>query len=401
MTRVAPIKYAPAAILLGATVLELQIPNVGVNLGNLFVVGASFLAVILALLFARRQGPVIPRLLPHDYAYLAYVAYVGLMAPLSVSPRETAVECVYLLTIWAGCLACASADRRATVRTIYWIAVASAALSFAMLAVSPSIALQPYSSSGLPELRGIFQHQLRLGLFMGTALGLVAVAALNDELKLLFRRPALAAPALGLLSLATMMAFARLYTVAAVAAFGACYFLVTRNTIRILMVSSVVAVITFLALNWQQLILEFHISAATLSLSGRTLVWARTLAFAGPGLVHGFGFGTFNDPSFDHLFPVWRPDHPHNAFIQAYFETGYIGLFLTLVVIGAHLRASLLYWQRFRKVPFSYYMVMLTFLGSFFGSNYAGKPTFLFTALLLMLGLEARITAAEVPATNA
>jgi hypothetical protein len=63
--------------------------------------------------------------------------------------------------------------------------------------------------------------------------------------------------------------------------------------------------------------------------------------------------------------------------------------------MATHLRASLLYWRRFRKVPYSYYLFVLTFLGSFFGSNYAGKPTFLFTALLLMIGIESRILVSE------
>lgn len=384
------LKYAPLVLLAGAALLEMRMPELGINVGNLVLTFSAGVACVLALLFHRRLSLPLPRLMAHDFAYLAYLGIVVASILWSRSPTDTAVQAVYLIVTWLATYLCARANRQSVVRAMYSLAVLASIASVLLLVLSPASALQPSPSTSVPELRGVFSHQLRLGLFLGTALGLIFVAVLNGESRQVFARPVLTLPSTVLVVSCFVAAFARLYSVAIVLAVLACIMLTTKTVVRVgLLAFSLLASVVLVGM-WAKVPLTIGVDESTLTLTGRTIIWARTLDFVGPSLVWGLGYATYNDPSFDFLFPAYRPAHPHNSLLQAYFETGYVGLVLTLLVMATHVRTSLRFWKRTRVIPYSYFLVILTVLGSLFGSNYAGKPTFLLTATLLMISVESR-----------
>src|SRR5690606_7392 len=110
----------------------------------------------------------------------------------------------------------------------------------------------------------------------------------------------------------------------------------------------------------------------------------------------GFGYATFDSPRFDWLWGYYRPAHPHNSYIQAYFETGLIGLGLTVMLVATHFLSALSWSSSSGRYSYSLYLVLLMSLGSITGSNYAGKPSLLFCLTLLVLAVETRIIPTRV-----
>ena len=56
----------------------------------------------------------------------------------------------------------------------------------------------------------------------------------------------------------------------------------------------------------------------------------------------------------------------------------------------SHLGAALRVSRKTGKYSYALFLVLLTAVGSLTGSNYAGKPTLLFTILMLTIAVEAR-----------
>jgi O-antigen ligase len=123
------------------------------------------------------------------------------------------------------------------------------------------------------------------------------------------------------------------------------------------------------------------------SLTGRTTIWTKSITEALLSPWKGYGFGSFDNPAFDYMWPgFYRPPHPHNSFLQAFFETGYIGMALVILLALSHLIVS---GRRDPERPYSYtfFMVVTMLLGSLTGANYASKPVTLYCLVTLMISM--------------
>jgi exopolysaccharide production protein ExoQ len=374
---------------LGAYSLDLQVPSIGVNLGNLLLLGGALTSVALAV-HGRvlHAAPGVPLHL-HDFVYLAYLLFVLASAGWSPSPASTVVQTIYLGSVWLGAISLSSARLSESLSLLIWLAVITAVLSFLLIPVSQTAAFQPASSTELPELRGIFSHQLRLGLFMAIALGCLVVAALNGDLPRVVGTRVVVTVVSALIAVCLLAAFARLYTAAMVLALAGVIGLSKRRW-RSFCVLLILGLIALCWAQWESLLQWIASTDTDLTLTGRTVMWTRTLAAAGSSNWIGFGFASFDHPSFDWLWGHYRPAHPHNSYLQAYFETGYIGLALTIALVVTHLRASIRAASASGRFSYSLYLVLLMTIGSLTGSNYAGKPTLLFSLTYLILSVETR-----------
>lgn len=377
--------------ILGCFALDLNFGGGGeFRFANVIVCGAAALAAALAI-YGQRQAyskwmPILP-----DYIYLAYLAWVALSAIWSVSPSDTLVQLSMLVVIWVAATTISGQDITIFNRYIVNISMVIAVLSLVAAVVAPSYAYQPKASGDFPELRGIVLHQLRLGLNEGIAFGLLVFAWLNGEARSIVRSKIAFWIIAGTIAICALLAFARLYTAFLILSFVFCFLMSKHGFIRWISIISIMAVISLVLANQEFILGQLEANGVDTGLTGRTLLWSRTLSLAESHPIIGYGYATFNDPGF---LWMWRgdyiPPHPHNSYIQAYMETGIIGLLLTIALVISHLITSLRFGTIRRKYSYSLFLVLVCLLGSLTGANYAAKPSLLFAFTILAVGIEAR-----------
>lgn len=385
-----PLRGAVVAFVLAACFLDVQLPSDSIKVGNLILVGGCVLATTLAILVRKRAGIRGVAVMSPDWVYLCYLVFVFLSALWSPSPLRTTVQAIYLTAVWITTMNIGDADAVTVNRTIVRAAVAVALLSFAVIPFE-SFAFQPRSSTGFPELRGIFSHQLRLGVFMAATLGLVVLAWLNGHLSAIIGRSGVKVALWVVVIVACLgAAVARLYTAAMIVALGMTIGLARPGWRRLISVLAIGTLVTAIVVSSETLVGALVDEGFDLTLTGRAYVWERTLRYSDIHPWLGYGYASFDHPSFDGIFPYWRPAHPHNSYLQAYFETGLIGLTLTLLFILLQLRIALRASRMLHRYSYSLFLVLLAAIGSITGSNYAGKPTLLLSLVMLMVAVEAR-----------
>jgi exopolysaccharide production protein ExoQ len=382
----------PVAIfLLGAVALDLQFPVEAVNVGNLVLMVGALTASALAVTARMRAGILGTSLLAQDWIYGAYVLLVFASVLWSPAPLNTAVQSIYLATVFIASVQLGDASITVFNRVLLVLAFGVAILSLLAAPVSAEVAFQPHASTDIPELRGVFSHQLRLGLFMALALGVCTIAVLNGEFRSVLGNSRLLRSIVVVVLVVTLVAaFARLYTAAMLLSLAIVVGLSHRGPRRWLMGGFLTCAIGLSVWLGSDLVLWLEGVGVDTTLTNRVALWERTGVLAGSKPWLGFGYASFDHGSFDRLFGYYRPAHPHNSYLQAYFETGLIGLGLTLMLIVAQLRSGFRYARITGRYSYSIFIVSFTAIGSLTGSNYAGKPTLLFSVLLVIVAIEAR-----------
>jgi exopolysaccharide production protein ExoQ len=386
-----PLKSWPVLIfVLGCIGLDLQYFGItSANVGNItLAVGSIFAIVILAISRHNRRSKL--KITSIDLLYISYLALLTWSSSWSPSPADTFFQVSLLFTAWIATVFLGNQDITSLVRYIIITAFIVSLLSLAMIPLSSTFAFQPRSSSGLPELRGIFNHQLRLGLYMSMACGLLCIAALNKDLHRIFNRKWMAVASFSIMALVTTLAAARLYTLAVILALVVTFGISRRGWQRYLSLALIAGAVYFILRDQSTLLGGLESQGVDTTLTGRTRLWEKTLRVANqnPGL--GYGFPSFDSPNFDWMWSRYRPPHPHNGFIQAYFETGLVGLGLVLVLVAAHFQQAIHYAGRERRYSYTLFIVSLTGLASLVGANYAAKPSSLFAFMMLALAIEVR-----------
>lgn len=375
------------AALSGVCLIEFQFPSTGVNLGNLALV----LFTATALLIDHRGGTTRPTSRPlywMDAVFAAYLSFCGISAIWSPSPQDTAAQTLFGFAIWTCSYILRSIDIVHLIRIVVSIALLVAIISLLLVFIGSGSAFQPYSSSGIPELRGVLGHQQRLGLFMGTVIGLLAIAALNGDIKD-WRWPVgriyFAAAAL---LICFIWALARLYSAFAVLAFLAVV-LMTRSKWSRFGFTGIGLILLTVAFSEPGLILSIIDAQDTdLTLTGRTVIWERTAAAAANAGLLGYGFGSFTSPTFDWLWGVYRAPSAHNSLLQAYFETGVVGVLLTSAFALAHFSVGIRVSQLTGRYSYSSFLSLIAVLSSITGVTYAGKPSILLSLILIVSACE-------------
>lgn len=335
------------------------------------------------------------KLLSQDWAYLSWVALMGASMLWSVSAGTTFKTLAPLTVVWVTTLFLCRLPRADAVRAVLIVAAAAATLSLIAIPLLGEFAYQPASSTGAPELRGIFRHQLRLGAFMALALGLIVIARLNGDIARIRTKSSVLNVGLVLL-LVTLLLLSRARGYAGEAAIALVLtILLSRRGFKkwvVLFIGSLSALVVANRFNavWQDL----QDSGFDTDLTGRAQVWQRTLnGVTDETRLLGHGFGTLKLSEFDYLFPsTYRAGHAHSSYIQAYFETGLVGLVALFALIVVQLVVAWRYSVRCNTYSYSLFLVLYTATGSITGLNYAGTLSALFCIMMLFLAIESRIS---------
>jgi O-antigen ligase len=281
------------------------------------------------------------------------------------------------------------------IRIVLFVAVVAAILSLAALPLlGGDFAYQPVSSTGASELRGIFDHQLRLGALAGLALGLIGIAALNGEIPQIRVRSSIVCVAcVVLLLLVLILSRARLYVADAAIALLLTALLSRKGLRKVfsLLLISVVSIIA--ASNLGTILDKLTDMGFDATLTGRTAIWSRAMnGITDDTRLLGHGFGTFKLPEFDYLYPInYRASHAHSSYLQALFETGVLGLLVLCVLIIVQLVVAWRYSVRCNKFSYSMFLVLYAALGSTTGLVYAdARLTPIFGLMMLFLAIESR-----------
>lgn len=366
----------------GCVALDWRFSDSEVNIGNiifLFSCVGAWLATFIA-----ERGQLRPRAWQLiDTIFLAYVLLIACSSYWSVLPSGTLTQSVFIGGMWATTVMLGNQpiERLISyiVHTAFWIAV----LSLLMVLLT-SDALQPRTG----ELRGVYFHQLRLGLFMSIALGLMCLTVLNGKSSMITRNKFLLALYFVVIGIACAWAFARLYTFFAIVALIVTVMLPRNRRLRVLFLAGMALLVGWLVLDQNSILGALNDQGVDLSLSGRTRIWEKSLTLVQDRTAWGFGFATFDAPVFNWAWRGYRPAHPHNSYIQAFFENGWPGLILTLALVATHVGVGLRSTGASRPNSYSLFLVMTAVLGALTGSVYSGKLTAFFALVMLVVSID-------------
>lgn len=381
----------PRPYFLGAAFV---LASVGLSLHFIYgakaVVVLIVVTILLVLRYAKRSST---NLLAIDWTYLLYFTFAVLSTTWSISPSATIEQALPIIIPWLATLLLCDLRVEWLCRFIVLTAMAVALLSIVMIVVSGRLAYQPVSSSGAPELRGIFAHQLWLGAFLVITLGLIAIAFSNGELDTIFRgRWIVATFGVLLLTVVLYLSRTRLYIGAGMLSLAFTWLLGRAGSRKWIAANLVAISAICITLASGRIIAYLEENDFDITLTGRTDIWEKTLSATEGGTdVWGFGLGTFELPTFDYLFGHFRPTHAHNSFIQAYFEIGGVGLAILLLLVTTQLIAAWKYSIDFNKHSYSLFLVLFCIFGSLTGAAiYAGFLTTPLCLMMLFLSVEAR-----------
>jgi O-antigen ligase len=264
-------------------------------------------------------------------------------------------------------------------------------LSIAIWPFFPDLALQPVSSTGAPELRGIIDHQLRLGMLLCLAIGLVLLAVANDDLQVVRGRwlKALLWGGILLCIAVLVLSRARGSTAAFAVALMVCGTLARQRWIMLASIAALAATILAIVLFGDQIAAATLQSASDKTLSGRTILWPKAIDLADQRPWFGYGFASFYTPIFEPYWKYYTPPSAHNTFIQAYFETGAIGAAFMFVLIITFIVSGLQISLILGRISYTLFAALFVTFTGLVDTVLAGKLTILVTVLLLIAAQEA------------
>lgn len=356
----------------------------------MLVCGAMLVVAITALRRAQSQLPSL-HFAAHDWVYAMYLLWLGAGLAWSVASAQTLVLTVFLAVTWAATVSLAFHPVTSTIRTMFRFSLLVAAASLVLLPIAPELALQPDVPTGHTELRGIIDHQLRLGMLMCMTIGLVALAIANGQSKVLRGSwpAAVYIFAIGLLVVVLFMSRARGATGAFALALMLCG-LVSPN--RAIMLASAVCLGLLgltLSLFLQPLLDLILQNPSDATLSGRTLLWPKVLELAERRPFVGYGFGSFYQPIFETYWRNYRPPSAHNSLLQAYFESGLVGFGLVALLSATVVASGVYISLVMRRISYTLFAGLFVVLTGLVDTIIAGKLTILTTVMLLVAAQEA------------
>lgn len=380
------------AFVFSSVALDLLIAGVDFNVGNLLLIGVAF-ALAVRSLGTYGDGAHQVKLLSHDWVYLLSVGVMLASIAWSVSAFASFMAVAPLIVVWFASVGLGRLPADDAVRLVVLAAVATAMLSLVVVPLIGDLAYQPHSTTGTPELRGVFRHQLRLGSFMVLAIGLLVIAYMNGHLKrILSRSPMINVLCLVLLVLLLWLSRTRLYVGAGALALILTLLLSRRGSKKWIASGLGLTAMVIIVNSYGSIMARLEAAGFDTGLTGRTRTWSRSLgAVNEDSQLLGHGFGTFELPDFDFLFPgEYRPIHAHSSFVQAYFETGVVGLIVLISLILVQVIVAWRYSVRCNRYSYSLFLVFYNAIGSATGLNYAGSLSAMFCIMLLFLAIESR-----------
>lgn len=362
--------------------IEWNFPSTGINLGNI----VAFLGALVAIFLSSNFRPLV-------YIPTSLVTYFILMFCFfllcvfsviwSVDRINTLVQTLFFLVIVLGGISVSIVNIDYLARTYVAVAVVVGLLSILIIPILPDLAYQPISSTGFAELRGIYKHQQRLGLFMAVAVGIVFIywksgmlLVLLGEFMYKFRFFFLP-----ILILCLVMAQARSYTVFMILSLLAVFVVGKGFWFRFIFFVILFPIFIYSFL----LILDNLATYEEFTLTGRTIIWQVVLEAANERFPEGYGFGVFDSSVLDNLWGVYRPPHAHNSFIHIFFELGVLGLLWMTIFIFYALKELVKESRSNNALSVALFVFFLTLLASSTGVTLGGKPSTLLYFMFLLL----------------
>jgi O-antigen ligase len=381
-----PVRALSFLLLLSLVSLDVSFGITGFKLGNVLLVITCLLITVFTI------GSVYKKKLnvefnSSDKLYLLFIFLVLSSALWSPSPFNAIFQAGVMFLLWTAALYISSLDMTRFIKQFINIAVAVAVCSILLIPIAPDIAFQPNPSGAMPELRGIFHHQLRFGLYMAIALGFLVLIWLNNEIGKFFRSQLGYYFSLVIVLVALILSFARLYTFFAVFALFLVVIFSGRRSFKLIHFILLTIFIGLLVLYSEGLIFFLDAMGIDTTLTGRVRIWDKSLELASEANFLGYGFASFDHQIFDRLWGFYRPAHAHNSFIQVYFELGIMGFIILLFLVASHFKELYLNNTITSKYSYAGFVYFLTVLGSLTGANYASKPTLLFSVLLIVIAI--------------
>lgn len=380
------------AFLIAIFLLEAHQPEaIPIKLGNLLLVAAGGLVVGLTALWRAEGLAPEMRVAMHDWIYLGYLCWCFGGVVWSVAPAQTMVLSIYLLAVWLATVSLAFVPTLRTVRTVFLLAVIVSVLSLAILPIAPEFAKQPDVPTGHFELRGVIDHQIRLGMLLSMAIGLTALALLNGKIDALR-----GAVPVSLFLLAVVLCLGVLFLSRARAAGAAfvvaCLLCGLMARQRPVALASLMALaVTFLAL----LLFGDTIAAYVFederdaTLSGRTLLWPKVIELTERRWFSGYGYGSFYEPVFEEYWRNYRPPSAHSSWMQAAFETGLPGLALTMMLSLSLILSGIWISVALRRISYTLFVGLFVTLSGLLDVTLAGKLNVPVVLMLLVAAQEA------------
>lgn len=320
-----------------ALVLEVQAPR----LGNFRLTVAAFAFGAALLLFVRMRQAVqnfdVMTRGPMLFLTL-YCVWCMTTIAWSATPFDTVFDSGLLIVTLLLAASYAYVDVRIFAEEFVKISVCLAVLSWMMAAAVPRIAVLP---DLVWRLNGPMQHPQRLALVMGAAMVTLVT------MKLYHRTWPASAPttaAVFVVLAATLLATqTRAFTAFAFAV--VCLLMFMRAATWLKLIASTVAllVIWWSVANFDLLMGAISRDGSnTLTLTGRTVIWERSLDLIRENPVLGYGFGSFRSDLTQYFFASgYLAPHAHNTWINATFETGIVGAVLLTGFMLAALRCGI------------------------------------------------------------
>jgi len=362
-------------------VLEASLPRMGERRLNfpLFFGMFVLMAPALAMGFRTIRQSALP--LAVLATWVVYTLWTVMSFYWSIAPGQTILFSafgVFLIIIAVGAAKYSVED---TVTVFIWATGAICLASWIAFFVAPGYALQ---EKGIWRLRGVMEHEFRLGYICAASLIFYAVR-LSRRMRwgTVTRIPVpLMMLILGTLY-ATQTRTLLAYTLLCVALV---LVLNSRGRTRLLIAAGALACAVAGYFLMPSIVESFSRGEGDATLSGRTFVWEQTLSLAQAKPWEGFGFASFLNPYFDHFWNSYRAPHAHNAWLQAYFETGRIGA--TLLIASNIFTLIAAIWLAIKSNgyrSYSLFLFIFVTLSSLTGLVFGGKVTTLTGILLLIL----------------
>jgi O-antigen ligase len=357
------------------------------KVGNILLIASCVLITLIGMLSIINHSLEL-RFGASDKMYFILVFIVLLSSMWSPSSINAIFQGGVMILLWIAAMFLVKVGVERIIKQFIYVAVFVALISFLLIPLAPHQAFQPSPSGSMPELRGIFHHQLRFGLFMGLTLGLLVLIWLNDDRENYFKSNFSYFFVFVIILFALILSFARLYTLFSLLALALTLAFSTKGLAKTVYFFAILAFISLLVIFSQELIYRLDYLGFDTTLTGRVRIWEKSLEIASDNGLWGYGFASFDHHMFDRLWGFYRPAHAHNSFIQAYFEIGIIGFITLIGLVISNFRD--IYSNRDATTKYSYagFVFFLTLLGSLTGANYASKPTLIFSLMLVLIVME-------------
>jgi O-antigen ligase len=254
--------------------------------------------------------------------------------------------------------------------------------SWIALLISPHFALQ---EKGLWRLRGVMSHEFELG-YLCACCFLISFANIISGIGNISGYRMIVLLIILTLSFITLFATQTRTLLAYTALSTILISLVhVRSRTRFISIIAIVAVTFAVSLFTEQIQDSFSRGESDSTLSGRTLIWERSIAETDSRPLTGHGYASFASSSFDYIWSgFYRPAHAHNTWVMSYFELGIIGVVLITWFLAVQLFT--LYKSNNHagsKTP-TFYIAFLCTIAGFTSLIFGGKLSPMMAIILLL-----------------